>query len=264
MIKFFRKIRQNLLSEGKTGKYLKYAIGEIVLVVIGILIALQINNWNERQKLKTQEIEILQNFQNTIKEDLKGLNRAITINNRVKKSMTLLLDYMNEDKSYHDSLKYHFGNTNVHWEFTISSSIFDALKSKDLNLISNDSLRQEIIELYTWSNGSFLTDQNRYRDILENASESILNKRFDEFWKDNYETWKTSNSYEYNYESNEFISEMTPNDFESLKKDEEYLYFLKSLRNRFNWYVEMQFENMQFLLKNALISIEKELVKLKK
>lgn len=49
MIKFFRKIRQNLLSEGKTGKYLKYAIGEIILVVIGILIALQINNWNENR-----------------------------------------------------------------------------------------------------------------------------------------------------------------------------------------------------------------------
>ncbi len=52
MIKFFRKFRQNLLSEGKTGKYLKYAIGEIILIVIGILIALQINNWNEARKLK--------------------------------------------------------------------------------------------------------------------------------------------------------------------------------------------------------------------
>ena len=49
MIKFFRKIRRNLLSEGNTGKYLKYAIGEIILVVIGILIALQINNWNENR-----------------------------------------------------------------------------------------------------------------------------------------------------------------------------------------------------------------------
>ena len=46
MIKFFRKIRQNLLSEGRTGKYFKYALGEILLVVLGILIALQINNWN--------------------------------------------------------------------------------------------------------------------------------------------------------------------------------------------------------------------------
>ena len=50
MIKFFRKIRQNLLSEGKTRKYLKYAIGEIIHVVIGILIALQINNWNNNMQ----------------------------------------------------------------------------------------------------------------------------------------------------------------------------------------------------------------------
>ncbi|WP_242158769.1 DUF6090 family protein [Aestuariivivens sediminis] len=50
MIKVFRKLRQQLLSEGKTGKYLKYAIGEIVLVVLGILIALSIKNWNEKEK----------------------------------------------------------------------------------------------------------------------------------------------------------------------------------------------------------------------
>jgi hypothetical protein len=52
MIKFFRKIRQQLLIENKFSKYLLYAIGEIVLVVIGILIALSINNWNEKRKLK--------------------------------------------------------------------------------------------------------------------------------------------------------------------------------------------------------------------
>lgn len=62
MIKFFRKIRQNLLSEGKTGKYLKYAIGEIFLVVIGILIALQINNWNEDRKSRRAERDILNNI----------------------------------------------------------------------------------------------------------------------------------------------------------------------------------------------------------
>lgn len=49
MIKFLRTIRQKLLIEGKTSKYLKYAIGEIILVFIGILIAMQINNWNERK-----------------------------------------------------------------------------------------------------------------------------------------------------------------------------------------------------------------------
>ena len=50
MIKFFRRIRQTSLSEGKTGEYLKYAIGEVILVVIGILIAISIDNWNEQNK----------------------------------------------------------------------------------------------------------------------------------------------------------------------------------------------------------------------
>jgi hypothetical protein len=59
MISFFRKIRQKLLEENKIGNYLKYAIGEIVLVVVGILIALQINTWNENRKARTFETEIL-------------------------------------------------------------------------------------------------------------------------------------------------------------------------------------------------------------
>ena len=67
MIKFFRKIRKNLLSEGKTGRYIKYAIGEIILVVIGILIALQINNWNEYDKSQ----RLAQKYLKLIKSDLE-------------------------------------------------------------------------------------------------------------------------------------------------------------------------------------------------
>jgi hypothetical protein len=59
MIRFFRKIRQKLLTENKFSKYVLYAIGEIVLVVIGILIALSINNWNEQHKINVQELIIL-------------------------------------------------------------------------------------------------------------------------------------------------------------------------------------------------------------
>ena len=77
MIKFFRKIRQNLLMENKTGKYFKYAIGEIVLVVIGILIALQINNWNENRK----DYASLNNYNKNLIEDLKkdsvDINKSI-------------------------------------------------------------------------------------------------------------------------------------------------------------------------------------------
>ncbi|TYA57504.1 DUF6090 family protein [Formosa maritima] len=70
MIKFFRHIRKNLLMENKTSKYFKYAIGEIILVVIGILIALQINNWNEKRLNENKIVSILKEVQNDLKEDI--------------------------------------------------------------------------------------------------------------------------------------------------------------------------------------------------
>ena len=70
MIKFFRHIRQNLIMENKTSKYLKYAIGEIVLVVIGILIALQINNWNEKKNDQSIEKDYMQNMLEDLQNDL--------------------------------------------------------------------------------------------------------------------------------------------------------------------------------------------------
>lgn len=77
MIKFFRRIRQNLVSQGKTSKYFKYAIGEIILVVIGILIALQINTWNQNNKDSKEEYYILEKLQANIKTDTLNLKNSI-------------------------------------------------------------------------------------------------------------------------------------------------------------------------------------------
>jgi len=264
MIKFFRKIRYDLMEKNKTGKYLKYAIGEIVLVVIGILIALSINTWNETKKMKLEEIKILNDFQVSLQRDIYGLNRAMTTNMRTKQSMIFLLDYFKKDLPYNDSLKYHFGNTNFQWSYTISSGVFDALKSRGLDLISNDSLKQEIITVFSWTNGSFRDDQERYRDVVVEASKTIYNTRFDQYWKDNYETWKNKNSYDSNYTINDIIPEMVPLDFEKLKKDTEYLYFLKSLLNQYNWFIESQSNGMLKILIELVNDIDKELKKLNK
>ena len=77
MIKFFRKIRQNLLMENKTGKYFKYAIGEIILVVIGILIALQVSNWNSQRINANSEQIILQDLNIELKRNISSLENII-------------------------------------------------------------------------------------------------------------------------------------------------------------------------------------------
>ena len=82
MIKFFRKIRYDLMEKNKTGKYFKYAIGEIVLVVIGILIALSINNWNEARKNKQTENNLLIGLKNEFKLNLEKIDEAIDLNQK--------------------------------------------------------------------------------------------------------------------------------------------------------------------------------------
>ena len=103
MIKFFRKIRQRLLSENKFSKYLLYAIGEVVLVVIGILIALNLNTNSENKKLVVQEIKILKEIKNElfvalndVKEDIEGYKRNLT-------SAKIIYNSILHKESYNDS-----------------------------------------------------------------------------------------------------------------------------------------------------------------
>jgi len=94
MIKFFRRIRQNLISEGKMGKYLKYAIGEIVLVVVGILIALQINNWNERRKAKIVENNFFEDVIQDMEKDLDRLEYYELFHTKRAEYLDTLLTYL--------------------------------------------------------------------------------------------------------------------------------------------------------------------------
>ncbi len=83
MIKFFRKIRQKLLTENKFSKYLLYAIGEIVLVVIGILIALSLNNWNGDQKRSQQELDLMAEMRENLSNDLVDARFNIGMNKKL-------------------------------------------------------------------------------------------------------------------------------------------------------------------------------------
>jgi hypothetical protein len=111
MIKFFRNIRRRFLSENKFSKYLLYAIGEIILVVIGILIALQINNWNENQKLKKETYKVLLQMQDEFSRNQNELKRKIEQHKFVKASVDELSNLISPnpkeiEKSKLDSLMF--------------------------------------------------------------------------------------------------------------------------------------------------------------
>lgn len=151
MIKFFRKIRQDLLSKGKTGKYFKYAIGEIVLVVIGILIALQINNWNEIQKTNKWEKRFLKDLKNELKNDFEQLtavyNMQLNKGNANRKVLELIKTANREDKAIVDSVYAiaQYGNMT----FFPTTGVYDsALSAGKIENIKNDSLKYGILNLY--------------------------------------------------------------------------------------------------------------------
>ena len=99
MIKFFRQIRFKLMETGKTTKYFKYAIGEIILVVIGILIALQINNWNENRKAKTNEIVLVKQLLEDAKIDSIFFNDRIQSLKGQKRFYNELIQFCNKEIS---------------------------------------------------------------------------------------------------------------------------------------------------------------------
>ncbi len=151
MIKFFRTIRKRLLTEGKTVNYLKYAIGEIVLVVIGILIALQINNWNEEQKAAKKEKLFLKEFETSINRTLLNFDKQYGPRfERKKTGLDSLYHYMQYGHDIHDTLFIDFYNKmkqGIRLEH--DQGPYEALKSIGLDYIRNDSLRTAINRTYT-------------------------------------------------------------------------------------------------------------------
>tara|TARA_R110002072_G_scaffold1380_2_gene11564 strand:- start:9166 stop:9873 length:708 start_codon:yes stop_codon:yes gene_type:complete len=174
MIKFFRKIRQNLIKENKISKYLMYALGEIILVIIGILFALQINNWNEENKTE-------QELQSSMVSMIEELNENINFLNKEKESFQLRLERTTKlienkatDKDLKEIIEYIGQDVNSR----PFKKVFELIKeNKQLQLIENKELIKSINNFYeyilpdidklsTWHDGFVSDNIDPY--ILEN------------------------------------------------------------------------------------------------
>lgn len=226
MINFFRYIRQKLLFEDKFSRYLLYAIGEIVLVVIGILIALQINNYNEQQKRVEKEIEVLKLFHEALKTDLKKFRIISETYARSKASIARILDHLENDLPYQDSLASDFFySTNVYEQTSFTNGPFETLKSAGIELVSNTALQKKILEVYDDWDPWMETTETTYVTMVLDAGLNLYQTRFDQFW---HGTEKDS----------VLTGAMHPVDYEGLKNDPGYIYFLKTQVNMIYWRVE--------------------------
>ena len=145
MIKFFRHIRRALIEQNKMGKYFKYAIGEILLVVIGILIALQINNWNEARLEVVQEGKILRNLKNDFKNNRKLLDSAIVKTKQGIKFSIEMLEYTGDKNK---PLQTHQFDSLLNKIFItpsfnpVNGTLNEIMNSGQLVIISNEELRK--------------------------------------------------------------------------------------------------------------------------
>ena len=177
MIKFFRKIRQNLISEDKTVKYLKYAFGEIILVVIGILIALQINNWNEKKSNINQAKEHLKTIKLNLQDDIKQADNLLS-------ETQTTIDYANDFLEQFKTLKHVDNNVQMYLIYMmfernmeINESGINALVNSNGMSFIDKELQTKILNYYRY------IEQLKSRELNANTE---IKTMYEPYVKENY------------------------------------------------------------------------------
>jgi len=242
MINFFRKKRKILANENKVFKYTRYAIGEIALVVIGILIALSINNWNEQRKYKNLEISMLTEIKASLKENIIQLNTMLDFNGLTLNSYTIILNHLDKNIPYNDSLENHFGLL-TNWSSPFFDySAYETLKTKGVELISNAILKKKIIRTY------------------ESDLEYLVNDYDKAEW--NFNSSVVSPFVSKNFEDTSFKIPLKakPNNYGVLKNNPEFRNILKGLMKRRTFGIEST-KKLKLLLVSLVEDISKEINK---
>ena len=174
MISLLRKIRQKLLQENRVTRYLIYAFGEIFLVVIGILIALQVNNWNQERVEKRKSNEFHQRLSNDLDQIIRFLAGIEEYSNLVANQLDEAVEIL-ESGQFNDSSKrvldFAFGNYFRLSRHLPELSTYEEMKSSgQLGLIYNLELREEL--------SKYITQQKLVSTIYEDLNEKVNQTTF--------------------------------------------------------------------------------------
>lgn len=161
MLRFLFKSKKNNLSPER--KFWIYATGEFFLVFLGILIALQVDNWNQNRQEKKLERILLSEMLSNLEQDLQDIDWSLNFKANCIQSNIVVMQYLEGNLPWHDSLETHFGRLIQGTVFVNNISAFESLKSIGIDLITNDSLRQQITYVYS----------ARYKHIDAKDAESL-------------------------------------------------------------------------------------------
>ena len=188
-----------------------------MLVVIGILIALQVNNWNEDRKLKNEEVNILNELYHAISSDLESLNGKSGLLERKLSYLKLIKrELANENGMENDSMKTAFSMALQTVQFTSKAGPYEVLKSNGFELVSNDSLRAQIIDLY----------DRTYKFVELGQSNKFLNDTyFSEYSLNHFDNIVYADNVQ---ADKHYYRVILPHDFESLRHDQIYKTLINS------------------------------------
>lgn len=219
---------------------------EILVITIGILGAFALNSWNNQRIERLVELEILEGCKIGLEKDLSDIKGNIRLHSIAINSIDEILAVMEADQSYHDSLAFDFGNTMLYTYFVHTTSAFETLKSKGMEIIGNKKLRDDIISVYDSKYNFFLLVE---RDLMEDVMrglDHILPTRFEE-------------AYNVELSSGNFEGPIVPLDFESLKTDQEYLYYIKTLRNQTRFVLDYHYSSLESDVESLISDLDAEI-----
>ncbi|WP_228853519.1 DUF6090 family protein [Aegicerativicinus sediminis] len=151
MFKFYRRIHHDLMEKNKTGKYFKYAIGEIVLVVIGILIALQINNWNEQRKFNREIADVLIEVRSNLISDSLNIHQTYIERLEDINIQSTVINALEKGSIPYDSLEYDLGRVLIYRRIVLIDNGYQLMKKFGLERLKNKELRNKLVNYYTTS-----------------------------------------------------------------------------------------------------------------
>jgi hypothetical protein len=263
VINFFRRIRQKLLTEKKFSRYLLYAFGEIVLVVIGILIALQINNWNESRKIRAQEITQLKNFQEDLSLDIPDITFNLTYHRLFLKSEEDLLHYMLSPNLIPEKPIKYENALGLSLLLILHESAFNNLRSTGPGVMSNEKLKKEISNHYDSFAKALLLFENEHAPF---DTYSIKRPYFLKYfiYKESVSSKESTQNNSQDYYNPEIeLNQLLLADTLGLKNDTEFEMVLAACIS--NTKIKIQFyENFLMRNKNLSRAIDSELRRLQK